>query len=264
MKYKKILLTGGSGKLGHAIVSSNFFPQILAPSHNILDLTKSITVEKFFEKNDFDSLIHCAALARMTECETDPIKAVQTNILGTINLVVETIKKETKKKKKIRFVHISTDGVYPGTKGNYSEVDEAIPYNKYGWTKLGAECAVRLLSDFCIIRTSFFDPEKIAFKESAVDAYSSKIPIDYLVKAIAKILESNFTGVINLGSERKSDYERYKEFKPSLKPCNLKDILKKVPFAMARDASMDTSLWRKIEKMPPMCKRIRNVTKLTY
>ncbi len=50
----------------------------------------------------------------------------------------------------IRFVYISTDGVYVGTKGNYSEEDETAPYNIYGWTKLGGELVVRALPNFCV------------------------------------------------------------------------------------------------------------------
>lgn len=247
MKYKNILLTGGSGKLGLTTIASRHFSSLLTPSRNTLDITKPETIEKFFNDNNVDAVIHCAALARMAECENNPIKAVQINIIGTSNLVMEVMKKEKELKKSIRFVYISTDGVYPGTRGNYSEQDEAIPYNKYCWTKLGAECVVNLLSNFCIIRTSFFNPENIKFDCSATDAYSSKVPIPYLATAIAKMLENDFIGTINIGSERKSDYERYKDFKPSLKPCNLKDILKTVPFPMAQDASMKCNLWKKIE-----------------
>ncbi len=278
MKYKNILLTGGSGKLGQAIIKSGIFPSVLAPSRDVLDITKPETIEQFFKENEIDAVIHCAALARMAECEEEPIKAIEANIEGASNLINAVLKcqkypvdltdqrnisehaqelpvidgrfltREKESKKSVRFVHISTDYVYPGTKGNYSEEDETIPFNNYGWAKLGAECAVNLLSNFCIIRTSFFDPENIKFDCSANDAYSSKVPMGYLVKAIAKMLESDFIGIINIGSDRKSDYERYKEFKPSLKECKLKDILGNVPFQMAKDASMNCELWKKIEK----------------
>lgn len=246
MKYRKTLLTGGSGKLGQAIINSGVFPSILVPSKQVLDITKPNTIQKFFSKNDFDAVIHCAAIARMAECEKDPAKAINTNIAGTSNLVIEVLKKENFSKKKIRFIHISSDGVYSGAKGNYSEKDPTIPYNWYGWTKLGAECAVNLLSNFCIIRTSFFEPENIKFDKSAIDAYSSKVPIDYLVNAVAKMLEHKFVGTINVGSPRKSEYERYKEFKSSLKPCKFEDIIKIVSFPMAKDASMDCTLWNRI------------------
>jgi len=248
MKPKHILLTGGSGKLGQAIIKSGIFQSVLAPSRDVLDITKPETIEQFFKENEIDAIIHCAALARMAECEESPAKAMQINIIGTNNLIIATLKKEKELKKSIRFVHISTDYVYPGIKGNYSEKDETIPFNNYGWAKLGAECAVNLLSNFCIIRTSFFDPENIKFDCSANDAYSSKVPIGYLVKAIAKMLENDFIGRINIGSDRKSDYERCKEFKPSLKECKLKDILGNVPFQMAKDASMNCSLWNEIQE----------------
>lgn len=248
MEIKNILLTGGTGKLGKAILSSGLFSSLLAPKREIFDITKPDTVRKFLESNPVDAVVHCAALARMGECHQNPVKAIETNIIGTGNLVNEIISQEKKLQKKIRFVHISTDGVYQGTRGHYSEEDASIPYNRYGWSKLGAECAVRLLNNFCIIRTSFFDPEDIKFETSAFDAYSSKITIHCLVRAVAKIIDSPFIGIVNIGSERKSDYERYKEFKPSVKPCKLSDILKTVPFPMAKDASMDVSLWKKIEE----------------
>ena len=248
MKYRKILLTGSSGRLGQVILNSGYFPNLLAPARQVLDITKPNTIQKFFSKNDFDAVIHCAAIARMVECENNPLKAVETNAIGTSNLAIEVLKKESQQKNKIRFVLISTDGVYEGTKGNYSEKDPAIPYNIYGWTKLGAECAVNLLSNFCIIRTSFFEPDNIKFDTSAVDAYSSKVPVDYLVKAIAKILFHKFTGTINIGSYRISEYQRYKRYKASLKPCKFKDIAKAVSFTIAKDASMDCTLWKRISK----------------
>jgi len=247
MKYKNILLTGSSGELGNAIIKSNLFPSLLTPSRKELDITMQETIKKFFGNNDFDAIIHCAALARMKECEENPSKAIETNIIGTSKIVNQVIKKEIKENKSIKFVHISTDGVYPGEKKNYSEKDETIPYNTYGWTKLGAECSVRILSNYCMIRTSFFDDENIVFPDAAIDAYSSKVPIGYFVKAISILINNDFTGVINVGRERKSDYEHYKEFKPSIKKCKLADIEKSVPFSLYKDSSMDVRLWKKIE-----------------
>src|SRR3989338_3140171 len=177
MEYKNILLTGASGELGKAVTNSRLFLYILAPSRQTLDITKPSTIAKFFNNNYFDAVIHCAAMARIKECEENPAKAIETNIIGTSNLVTAVINKERESGKKIRFVHISTDGVYPGIKGNYSEKDKTMPYNTYGWTKLGAECAVNALSNFCVIRTSFFDPDNMKFKDAATDAYSSKISI---------------------------------------------------------------------------------------
>src|SRR3989344_525330 len=148
MKYNKILLTGGSGSLGQAIIKSGHFKNLAAPSSKTLDITDIKKIKSFFSNNDFDAVIHCAALARMSECEKRPEKAILVNTIGTSTLAMGVLEKEKKLNKPIRFLFISTDGVYPGTKGNYSENNETIPYNKYGWSKLGAESAIRTLSNY--------------------------------------------------------------------------------------------------------------------
>lgn len=246
IKYKNILLTGASGRLGQAIVNSGIFPHLYTPGMGEFDITSPVSIEKYFKKHDFDAIIHCAALARMAECESDPVKAIQTNIIGTCNLVNAVIKKENRSKTAIRFVHISSDGVYPGVGGRYSEKSETIPYNKYGWTKLGAESAVNLLSDFCIIRTSFFDPKNIKFDCSATDSYSSKVEIGYLARAIPAVVENGFVGTVNIGGRRRSDYKLYRKFNASLKPCKREDVLKDINFNLAKDSSLDSGRWRKL------------------
>lgn len=250
MKYNHILLTGASGTLGKKLIELNktYRLNFLTPPKDILDITKPDKIKKFFGTNDFEAIIHCAAMARMGECHENPDRALEVNTVGTCNLVNQTLIKEKKIKKNIRFIQISTDGVYEGTEGNYSETSPTIPFNTYGWTKLGAECAVNLLKNHCIIRTNFFEPENIRFNESATDAYTSKVTIDYIAKAVVKMLNHNFIGTMNIGKERMSDYDNYKKYKPSLKPCKLKDMLKTVPFPIAKDFSMDISLWKKIEK----------------
>jgi dTDP-4-dehydrorhamnose reductase len=238
---KNVLLTGASGTLGKHIYESGLFGKILAPTHAELDITNLSSVKKFFEKNDFNIIIHCAAIARMRECENNPELAITTNTIGTANLVMASIES----KKKIRFIHISTDGVYESTNGNYTEDGPAIPYNNYGWTKLGAETAVNTLENFCIIRTGFFDPKNIRFEDAATDAYSSRLPINELIVAIAKLAESKFIGTINVGGDRKSEFERLKEYKPGLRPTKISEIMKTVPFRIATDASMDSTKWKK-------------------
>lgn len=247
-RYKNILLTGASGQLGRAILKSGISRHFLAPGLDIFDMTNPASVVKYFKKHKFDAVIHCAALARMGECEKNPSGAIETNIIGTGNLVMVVMDRDSGLSKNTRFVHISTDGVYPGISGNYSENDKTIPYNRYGWTKLGAECAVNLLKNFCIIRTSFFDPSKIKFNDSATDLYSSKVTIDYLAKAVLMMLESGFIGTINIGANRQSDYKRYKKFKPSLRPCRGIEISKNIDFKIAKDASLNCRRWKKIEQ----------------
>ena len=84
---KNILLTGSTGKLGKRILKRNKDLSILSPSRKELDITSQTSVENFFKNNSFDSIVHCAALARMGECEANPDEAFKTNTLGTFHLV---------------------------------------------------------------------------------------------------------------------------------------------------------------------------------
>ncbi len=247
MDYGKILLTGGSGTLGKHIISSGEFKNLLTPSHDEMDITNLASVEKFFSKHDFGAIIHCAAMARVGECEKNPSEALAANTIGTANLVRAVMKKQEQLRKNIRFIHISTDGVYQSTEGNYSESGPTIPYNRYGWTKLGAEAAVNLLQNFCIIRTRFFDPKNIKYDKYATDSYTSMIQAGELAEAIALIMKSGFVGTLNVGSERKSDYDIIKKYNPAIKPCKFEDIQSKTPFRLSKDASMNISLWKKLK-----------------
>jgi len=248
VKYKNILLTGYPGNLGTRIIELNKDLNILTPAIQELDIRREENVRSFFDSHNIDAVIHCAAIAKMALCEEGPIHAIDTNIIGTCNLVNQVLLKESVSHHSIRFIHISTDGVYPSKEGNYSEKSETIPYNKYGWTKLGAEACVNLLSNFCIIRTRFFIPENICYKESAVDMFTSKIPVNELVEAINLLLNSDFRGTINIGGPRKSDYDIHKIYKPDIQPCKRLDIVKHLPFQMSIDASMDVTLWSHIKK----------------
>ena len=121
-----------------------------------------------------------------------------------------------------------------------------IPYNIYGWSKLGGETTVRSLENFCIIRTRFFDPLNIPFSESADDIITSSIEIDRLAKIINFLVKDEFNGVLNVGNEATTEFLRYISHKPNLKKCKRSDITKNLNFEIAKNASMNISLMKKI------------------
>ena len=244
--FSRVVLTGGAGHLGRAILRSNLFPGLLAPSHQELDITDARSVQKYFKEHKPEAVIHTAAIARMSQCEKDPITALKTNLVGTANLVEEVLAQKKSKGQPIRFVYISSDGVYESTQGRYSEKDATVPYNKYGWTKLGGECAVNLLPDFCIIRTRFYDPERLEYDSYATDSFTSSVSVNYLVQAIKILLGSDFCGTINVGGKRSSDYDLYRKLGPKVKACRLRDYNQKPPMRLSVDSSLNLSLWQKI------------------
>lgn len=250
MKKKgKTLLIGASGNLGSAITQSNLFNNLYCPTKKELNIENRKQIKQYFKKNNFNLIINCAAMARMHECEMHPLKAIKTNIFGTMNLIKEIAKNQNKLNHKIRFIHISTDGVYPSLKGNYSENSLTKPYNIYGWTKLYSELIVRTLSNYVVIRTRFFNKNSIKFHTAATDIFSSMMEVQTLVKAIKMISKKTFIGVVNVGEDRRSNFEAYKKFKKNIKPCKRKNVIKNLNFKLAKDASMNVSLFEKIKKV---------------
>ena len=242
------MLIGGSGTLGSAITNSKIFKRLDVPKKKELNLLSKKNIKKFIKKK-YRVIINCAAVARMRECEKNPDKAIKVNVFGTLNLVNAIKEYQKNYKKKIKLIHISTDGVYSSTKGNYMERSQLKPYNNYGLTKMLAESAViKILNNYIIVRTRFFDKSNIRFKTAATDIFTSMMEVQDLVKAIKCVLLSNYKGVINIGQKRKSDFTNYKKFKPNIKPCKRRDIVKKLGFEIARDASMNLKIFNKLKK----------------
>ena len=78
--------------------------------------------------------------------EKDIGKSIDINVIGTANLV------KACNKKRIKIIYLSTSYLYPGKKGNYKESDPLLPWNNYGWSKLGAESVVQMYKNSLIIR----------------------------------------------------------------------------------------------------------------
>lgn len=236
----KILLTGGSGTLGRAFINSGLFKNLYAPSRKQVNILNYNKLKKFIYEKNINLIIHCAALARIRECEKNQVKAININIKGTLNII------KAINKKKIKLIYISSDAVYNSLHGNYSETSPIKPYNIYGWTKAAAEFLVQTLDKYLIIRTRFFDKNKIFFKYSATDIYSSSIEVNKLVLIIYKLLKKKVFGIINIGEKKISDYDNYKKYNLKLKKCKKNKIFKEINFKIGTNSSLNISKLKKI------------------
>jgi len=97
-----------------------------------------------------DVIINSAAMASHEECERSPERAEMVNSVAAGELA------EAASLVGAKFVQISTDAVFDGARGNYSETDEPKPFSTYGRTKLDGERAVADRADALILRTNFF------------------------------------------------------------------------------------------------------------
>ena len=241
----KILLIGGSGNLGSEILKSNLFKNIYAPPKKKLNILYTHQIRDTLKKINPKTIIHCASLARMKECEKDKSSAINNNVLGTLNLIKQILEFQ---KINIKLIYISSDAVYPSIKGNYKESSELGPYNVYGWTKLSAEFLVKILSNYIIIRTRFYNKEKINYKFSASDIFTSQIDIKKLPKYIKYLLKENYIGEINVGGKKISDFSLYKRIKPKLKAFKRKNLIKSLKFKIAKDSSLNLRNFNRIKK----------------
>ena len=82
-----------------------------------------------------------------------------------------------------KLLYISTDYVFKGDSGMYKEDDPVLPANKYAWSKLGGECAVRMYDNSLIVRTSFGDTV-FPYEKAFVDQWTSRLRVDVLAKKL--------------------------------------------------------------------------------
>ena len=159
----KLLITGASGLLGinlaleamreHEVIGVDR-GRLKSPPFQVLkaDLFRENTIDPVLDATQPDWLINCAALANLEECEQYPELArfLNTELPGELAKICA--------RRKIRFVHISTDAVFDGEKKDaYAEEDEPNPFGTYSQTKLDGERAVQSVNSEAIIaRVNFY------------------------------------------------------------------------------------------------------------
>jgi len=158
MKMERLLITGASGLLGSKIVELTRENYEVIPLHNTkplhpdslkLNITNRKEVFSLFRKTKPNVTIHTAAETNVDKCETQKHLAWKINVEGTRNVAFACSKANAK------MVYISTDYVFDGETGLYTEEDTPNPINHYGITKLEGEKQVKkLCKNHIILRTS--------------------------------------------------------------------------------------------------------------
>ena len=213
-----ILLTGGNGVLGKEI--SKKIPNCVSPSRDELDITDRKTVFEFIKKNEFDTVIHTAALTNIRECEINKQKAWNTNIIGTQNLVDALSAHNSN----AELIYLSTACVFHGDEKMYSEKSLPNPINYYSLTKLIGETIVKSLSNHLIIRTNFVGKKKWPYEKAFTDRFGTYLFAEDVAIGIKEMYESNQNGLIHLvGNKILSMYELAKITTPGIKPMTLND-----------------------------------------
>ena len=233
----KALITGGSGILGTEL--KKFFPNSLFPSHSELDITNHEMVFDYFSKNEFDSIIHTAAMTSVRQCESEKKLSWDTNVIGTKNLVDAAVKFSPNSK----FIYVSTACVFDGHAGMYKESSIPHPENFYALTKLIGEQFVKNLKNHIIIRTNFVGKQKWMHSKAFTDRFGTYLFAENVASAIKEIFDANIEGILHIvGDKKLSMYDLAKITTPSIKPMTI-DEYQGPPLTM--DMSLDTERWKK-------------------
>ena len=227
----KLLITGASGLLGsrlgklaidagHEVYATYNSHQVTGTHTRSLDILDKEAVDKCLTETSPNVVIHTASLTDVDLCEEKPDLAMHVNEVGTRNIA------QACRQVKSFLVYLSTDYVFDGQSGDYSEGDEPNPINTYGRSKLAGERHVALqCQDYCTARTSVvfgwgriyrhnfatWVHEKLGAGqqvEVVTDQYASPTLNTHLARMLIEVAEHRIHGILHLaGSTRISRYE---------------------------------------------------------
>jgi dTDP-4-dehydrorhamnose reductase len=207
---KTIVVTGGNGRFASELKKIKVKYNFIFLNKNHLDILKDSSIVKAINKYKPTAILHLAGLSRPMNIHEKKIsESISLNIVGTCNLVNACIKKN------IKLIYFSTSYVYPGIKGNYKETDALLPWNNYGWSKLGGEAAVQMYKNSLILRVCMTE-EPFVHKKAYSNVKSNFIFHRHLAMLLIKIIKKK--GIYNLGGKTQTIFNFAKETKKKVKP----------------------------------------------
>ena len=214
---KLILVTGGNGRFGKILKKNNKKLNLYFSTKKECNILNINSIEKIIIKLKPKIIMHCAGLSRpMSIHEKNISKSIDLNIIGTANIV------KLCEKYKIKLIYFSTGYVYEGKRGNYLESDPVKPFNNYGLSKLGGECAASMFKNSLILRITMTE-KPFNHKKAFTNLKSNFMFHEDLVKILPKLI--NKKGIFNVGGKSQSVYSFAKSKNRQVKKIKLKQSL---------------------------------------
>jgi len=241
---RPVWITGAGGLIGNYLVrtAQTYAPpfRIIPLTRKNLDLTNINAVQQAFTKQKPQLILHCTALSKSPACQADPALAQKLNVEVTAHLALLAAE--------IPFFFFSSDLVFDGRRGNYSEIDQINPLSVYAETKAAAEKIVLANPLHTVIRTSLnggisptgdrgFNEEmrrtwqKGQSSKLFIDEFRCPIPAVATARAVWELVARSQPGLYHIaGSERLSRWEigqllaaRWPQLNPKLERASLKE-----------------------------------------
>jgi len=246
---ERILVTGGTGLVGSYLLPC-LYPKydLYVTTHRSLavlgkdiplDLSETENISSKLREIRPDIIVNLAALTDVDGCETD------THLSKLLNSDLVSALSSYAHDNRSYLLHISTDYVFDGEKGNYNEYDNTNPINWYGRTKLQGENEIRSKlseNNWCIARISTpfgVHKKKLSFPRFVIeklckgenikvltDQFTSPTYAKNLANMLTEIIERRMNGLIHTSGA--SSLSRYEQ---ALKICSVfklnKDLIVK-------------------------------------
>jgi len=251
----KILLITANGLTGQNI--SNIFKnkdQIVGTYYRIkesdymhIDISDEKVSEDVFDNVNPDIVVLSAALTNVDYCQSHPKEAFEINVKG-----VENITKLCKTYGS-KLVFFSSDYIFDGEYGPYSEEDNTNPINVYGETKLeGENMIINELQDYLVLRTTVVYGKEIQGKNFVIRLINDlekgrevKIPNDQigtptyafnLAELTKELISQKAKGVFNAAGSELIDRYNF-----ALKVCEVFDLDKELIIPVSTKQSSQTA-----------------------
>ena len=196
---KKILVTGGEGRFAKVLKNKKSKFNFIFRNKKQLNILSETSIKNNIKKFKPHYLMHLAGLSRPMKIHDKNIKkSIKLNIIGTANIVRACIEKN------LKLIYFSTSYVYEGKKGRYKETDPVLPWNNYGWSKLGGECAVQMYKNSLILRACMTE-RPFVHKSAFANVKTNFIYHDDFIEIFLKIL--NKKGIFNIGGKPQTLYQ---------------------------------------------------------
>jgi len=221
----RILLTGASGLFGlnfataysgeHSITGVVNQQYLMETPFQVVqvELSKAGAGGALVEQIRPDLIINCAALANLDKCESSP------DLAQRLNAELPGELAQAARQVGAKLVHFSTDAVFDGQRGNYSEDDTPAPINVYSRTKLAGEAAVLAANPAAIVARvnfygfslfgqrslgEFFVYNLLAGKKvmGFTDVFFCPLHVDQLAKTLLRMAELDLSGLYHVVSSQ--------------------------------------------------------------
>lgn len=257
---ENVLVVGSSGFLGRAIIKR------LAPAHTVISTFHRTPLPDAAPYDFFNDDIS-DLLQRFNVATVIFTAATEKEVSGDFGASVERFLRGVQDR---RLVYLSSDAVFSGEKGLYTERDLPTPTTSYGRNLLHFETRIaETCGDFCIVRPSYIYgfsdglDARLSRARAALqagqevtvfeDMFKSPLGVGQVAEAVLE-LSSDFTGIVHVAGERLSVFNFYARAMNAL-AVNTDGLRRETmtrEAGLASDTSLDVTLWQQLTGMTPL------------